>query len=545
MSKFKRTCGGGTEGRGCGSNHLGHELWCQGAKICFSTQIETVLRSEEEDADGVLLQVMRIPSISSVKDSDVVLWDTACTGKFVRNGHAREMKFPYREKQLRVVTLGGQVQEINGLIYDCQIKDQQGKIHKFTAHGLDQVTGALGRSLSKNIMKQLFPNVIGAHALSVDAEVDYLIGLEKASWQPERIEKAAGGGDFWIWGNSFGTCVGGSHPLVNSFTTRSNSLYTVLKTITQEDPFVISQKIPTCTAMSVKVSEVDNGDFFHTEQLGTVVEPRCGNCRCGRCPVPGSRYSFREESELKIIEENLSYDEDQKCWVARYPLMFPRELLKGSRDIAFKSMLQTEKSLRKNDEWGAIYQSQILDMIARGVARVVSDEELEAFSGHVNYIPHLAAINPRSQSTPVRICFDASRQQGGGPSLNQVLAKGPDRYLNNLAGVIVNFRNGREAAKGDVRKMYNCVKLDRDDAFLQCFLWRNLDSSQQPQTFQVLVNNIGALCLQKSADVFEETFPVTATQIKRKSYVDDLGITGRNKQEVCQRTKEAPKYDKI
>ena len=165
-------------------------------------------------------------------------------------------------------------------------------------------------------MKQLFPNVIGAHALSVNAEVDYLIGLDKASWQPERIEKAAGGGDFWMWGNSFGTCVGGSHPLVNSFTTRSNSLYMVLKTITREDPYFVSQQIPTCTAMSFRVSEVDISDFFHTEQLGTVVEPRCGSCRCGRCPVPGSRYSFREESELKIIEENLSYDENVTSFLA-------------------------------------------------------------------------------------------------------------------------------------------------------------------------------------------------------------------------------------
>ena len=77
--KFKRTWGGGKEGRGCGFNHLD-----------FSTQIVTVLRSEDEDADGDLLQVMRIPSISPVKDADVVLWDTACTGEFVRNSHARE-----------------------------------------------------------------------------------------------------------------------------------------------------------------------------------------------------------------------------------------------------------------------------------------------------------------------------------------------------------------------------------------------------------------------------------------------------------------------
>ena len=160
-------------------------------------------------------------------------------------------------------------------------------------------------------------------------EVDYLIGLGKASWQPSRVEKAAGGGDFWLWQNEFGLCVGGSHPLVNSFTSRSNSLYTVLKTIVHEDPFITSQRIPTCSAFSSKVSIVECGDFFQLERLGTVVEPRCGSCRCGRCPVPGSRYSFREESELKLIEENLSYDEEQHCWVAKYPYVYARETLKG------------------------------------------------------------------------------------------------------------------------------------------------------------------------------------------------------------------------
>ena len=130
-------------------------------------------------------------------------------------------------------------------------------------------------------------------------------------------------------------------------------------------------------------------------------------------------------------------------------------------------------------------------MLDRGVARLVTSDKLENYNGDVNYLHHLAAINPRSQSTPVRICFDTSRSQGGAPALNHILVKGPDRFLNNLAGVIVNFRNGRVAAKGDVRKMYNCVKLVREDAFMQCFLWRNLDPKQLPQTYQVTVNNIG------------------------------------------------------
>ena len=117
-------------------------------------------------------------------------------------------------------------------------------------------------------------------------------------------------------------------------------------------------------------------------------------------------------------------------------------------------MVATEKTLSKKGDWGKTYQEQITDMImiSRGVVRLVPEEELRAYKGHVNYLPHLAAINPRSASTPVRICFDASRLQGGGPSLNDILAKGPDRFLNTLAGVILNFMNGHVAVKGDVRK---------------------------------------------------------------------------------------------
>ena len=183
--------------------------------------------------------------------------------------------------------------------------------------------------------------------------------------------------------------------------------------------------------------------------------------------MPGSRYSFQEEAELKLIEDNMRYDEEQKCWIASYPYLHPRETLRGTKEVAMKSLLSTEKTLKKDPLWGEVYNSQIVDMVERGAARRVSKEEMGQYKGYINYLPHLAVKNPKSESTPVRICFDASRPQGGGPSLNSVLAKGPDRYINNLAGVLIKFRNGREAAKGDVKKMYNSVRLETEDCFIQ------------------------------------------------------------------------------
>ena len=153
QSKNKRTCGGGKEGRGCGSNHLGHELFCDKAKLCFTAKIETVLRANDESSDGVVLQVMKIPSLNENLPFETVLWDLACTGFFVRHNHAKAMGFPYEEKRLRVSTLGGNVQEIDGVIYRCKVKDQKGRVHEFYAHGLDEVTGDLGGPISSNVMK--------------------------------------------------------------------------------------------------------------------------------------------------------------------------------------------------------------------------------------------------------------------------------------------------------------------------------------------------------------------------------------------------------
>ena len=48
--------------------------------------------------------------------------------------------------------------------------------------------------------------------------------------------------------------------------------------------------------------------FFQAEALGTVVEPQCGDCKCSKCPVPGSQYSFHEQKEYDKIMKNLVYN---------------------------------------------------------------------------------------------------------------------------------------------------------------------------------------------------------------------------------------------
>ena len=82
-SEVSENLWGNKDVSGCGSNHIGHELFCRTSKLCFSTQLETVLRAEGEGEEGVLLQVMKFPSCDRSQSHETVLWATACTGRFV------------------------------------------------------------------------------------------------------------------------------------------------------------------------------------------------------------------------------------------------------------------------------------------------------------------------------------------------------------------------------------------------------------------------------------------------------------------------------
>ena len=47
-----------------------------------------------------------------------------------------------------------------------------------------------------------------------------------------------------------------------------------------------------------------------------------------------------------------------------------------------------------------------------------------------------------------------------GVSLNSALAQGPDLYINNLLGILLQWRENPQVVVGDIRKTYNSVYID-------------------------------------------------------------------------------------
>ena len=103
--------------------------------------------------------------------------------------------------------------------------------------------------------------------------------------------------------------------------------------------------------------------------------------------------------------------------------------------------------------------------------------------------------------------------------LNGYYAKGPD-MLNNLLGVLMGFREERVAFVGDISKMFHSIEIPIIDQMTHQFLWRDLDTSKEPDTYLMTAVNMGdrpsvtiaIVALRKTAEMSMAEFPKASNQ---------------------------------
>ena len=190
-------------------------------------------------------------------------------------------------------------------------------------------------------------------------------------------------------------------------------------------------------------------DFYTNESLGVSCQPKCGNCRCGTCPIGGKQYTLQQERELALIERGLDLQDGK--WISKYPWIKDPCKLPNNYMAALAMLKSTENRLRKNEENMKMYCSQIADMLERAAAKKISKDLLDTYQGPVFYLSHHEVLKPDSISTPMRIVFNSSARFAN-HVLNEYWAKGPD-LMNNLLGVLLRFREKKVGIAGDIRKM--------------------------------------------------------------------------------------------
>ena len=93
-----------------------------------------------------------------------------------------------------------------------------------------------------------------------------------------------------------------------------------------------------------------------------------------------------------MIQSNLSFNKHTGRWQAAYPWIKSPHNLPNNRNYALGTLFSTEKRLKKKKDYADLYARQINDMINRGAARIVTEAELDNYTGAKFYIAHHAVM---------------------------------------------------------------------------------------------------------------------------------------------------------
>ena len=435
------------------------------------------------------------------------MWDGGSTLTFITFNKAKSLNLTGRPVKLGMEVVGGKTTLVDTKVYQMQLMREDGNPVQIEAYGLERISSQIDQVDLQEAAKLLRvkPSEINRPS---SGEIDLLIGQQYAAFHPVR-RKASG--HLILMSSEFGgNVIAGSHPKVKA------------------TPGEITQACLQARNAIVMHAVGKVESFFEIEGLGVMCEPRCGGCKCGTCQLGGKNMSLKEEAEYQMIVEGLQFDETKGRWCANYPWVKPPEELPDNRKVAMAILKSTEKRLLRNKDHADTYNEQIHDMLRRGAARHVSDDEVVGYTGGKFYISHFEVLNPKSKSTPCRIVYNSSARFQG-QSLNDYLAKGPS-LLNKMIGVIMRFRECRHAFIGDISKMFHSIDIPLRDQMTHLFLWRDFDRESHPTTYAMTVVNMGdrpsatiaQVALRKSAERFTYEYPEDSNLIVKNAYMDDI-----------------------
>ncbi|XP_065152486.1 uncharacterized protein [Paramisgurnus dabryanus] len=473
------------------------------------------------------------------------LIDLASDTNYITNNAAQRLGLIGESIKLIVHGIGGMRKTVTTKRYSLRlrVRTTKGTVteHKLLCYGLESIA-EISQTVTPKQLQKIFPD-IAAEELVRPENIDLLISHREGRLVPQPFKLE---GDLVLWDGPLGKTIGGTHPdlfevvdltLHQSDTHFARSMRTSSRVYKEvlvdaknlsEVPTRMEKVTSNTTATNKEVFE-----WFRWDSIGAACDPKCGSCKCSKCPPGGKEMTLGEERDLEKIKDCLSYvlmdkHSDAPHWDAAYPWKVNPAILPDNRRAVEATFKNTEARLLREPVWKMAYGEQIREMVSRGAAIKLTKEEVEGWNGPIWYISHLVAPNPHSSSTPVRIVWNSS-QEFKGLSLNNLLHKGPD-VLNPIRGVLLRFRSRLYAALGDVKKMYNSVWLKDEEVHLHRFLWRD-NPEDEISVFAIVRVNIGdkpagciaQVAMRETANLPQFTSMVEEHRILTEDcYVDDI-----------------------
>ena len=139
-------------------------------------------------------------------------------------------------------------------------------------------------------------------------------------------------------------------------------------------------------------------------------------------------------------------------------------------------------------------------------------------------MPHFPVVKEERVTTKVLVVFDAAAKYDG-ECLNDTIWLGP-KLQRELVDVLTRFRWAPVTLSADISKMFLQVELQDKDQPFHRFLWRDLDTSREPDMYEfqrlLFGNTASPLCsqyfLQNHAKTDALEFPEAARTVDESMY---------------------------
>lgn len=293
-----------------------------------------------------------------------------------------------------------------------------------------------------------------------------------------------------------------------------------LPEIDAEVELLIGTNVPKCLEPMEVIHSVDGGPYAIRTILGwTVNGPLKGESEeamdCGQTELSVNRVSVVDLEELWQKQFKTDFPEcsvDEQSGMSRddhkfmelvtnsaeqvnghYQINLPlrnKDLnMPNNRKIVEQRASCLKRRLQKDSSFHADYTAFMNDLVTKGYAERVPEEELERCDGQIWYIPHHGVYHPTKGK--IRVVFDCGASFKG-TSLNAQLLQGPD-LTSLLIGVVTRFRKESVVIMADVESMFHQVRVPAEDADLLRFLWwPDGDLNQDLTDCRMLVHLFGA-----------------------------------------------------
>ena len=109
--------------------------------------------------------------------------------------------------------------------------------------------------------------------------------------------------------------------------------------------------------------------------------------------------------------------------------------------------------------------------------------------GEVHYLPHHPVVRKDRETTKVRVVYDASSKESGGPSLNQCLYTGPP-LTEKIADILMRFRVHKIALAGDIEKAFLMISVAEEDRNVLRFLRVDDPLKETPNVIELRLTRV-------------------------------------------------------